>query len=229
MPGAFSDVKASVGNVPVTQVASAAGLGSELEMLAAGGSGANQEDPASRVGERSLRWAPVEVRVPGYEAVDAVAGSNAHLPPESVIRSNIVHQIVRAAKLRVFESGADMTLRLDPPHLGTIQMSVTADQGVVTANLRASTELTGQVLEADLSALRQALAAAGIEVDAIAVSVSDDLNEGWNWHAGAQNGSPHPGNQGEEYYPRRLLEIENDGALSDEVRSQNASQFDHLA
>lgn len=109
-----------------------------------------------------------------------------HMPVvEPTLRSSVIHQIVKTAKVSLFDTHADMTLRLDPPHLGVIHMKVIAEQGVVTASLKTSTETSRQILEANMPLLRQSLADAGIHVDAISVSVGDALDFDWNTHTGA--------------------------------------------
>jgi flagellar hook-length control protein FliK len=79
-----------------------------------------------------------------------------------------------------------MTMRLDPPHLGTIQMNVAVNHGMVTATIETSTESARQMLQSDMTTLKQALSDAGINVDAINVSVSTDLNQGWRPPTGGQ-------------------------------------------
>ncbi|MGB9587503.1 MAG: hypothetical protein ACPL7O_04925, partial [Armatimonadota bacterium] len=43
---------------------------------------------------------------------------------EPTVRSSVIHQIVKTAKVSLFDTHADMTLRLDPPRLGMIHMKV---------------------------------------------------------------------------------------------------------
>ncbi|MDO8585666.1 MAG: flagellar hook-length control protein FliK [Armatimonadota bacterium] len=106
--------------------------------------------------------------------------SPAHLHPAREVGFRVINQIVRAAKTRLFDGGAEMTLRLDPPHLGSVRMSVTAAEGTVTAVLRTSTESARQLLQADIAVLKETLARSGINVDAIDVSVGAGPDQGWN-------------------------------------------------
>lgn len=150
---------------------------------------------------------------------------------EPTIRSSVIHQIVKTAKVSLFDTHADMILRLDPPHLGTIHMKVIAEQGVVTANLKTSTETVRQILEADMSLLRQSLADAGIHVDAISVSVGDALDLDWDMHTGAN----YRGNSADSPHHSAvnssapMTQIPN-GMLPEEVRTFGwAGRFDYLA
>jgi len=129
------------------------------------------------------------IDLPGARAAEAVVGSQAHLPPADVLAAKMIHQIVKSARVHMLDGGAEMTLRLDPPHLGMLHMTVSAQEGTVTASLQTSTETARQVLEADLSGLRQALSDAGIQVDNVEVSVGGNLDQGWSARDGAQDGS----------------------------------------
>jgi flagellar hook-length control protein FliK len=114
---------------------------------------------------------------------------------EQTPSARMINQIVRSAKVHTFEGGAEMTLRLDPPHLGTIQMNVAVNEGAVTASLRTSTESARQILQSDLGSLKQMLADAGVKVDQVQVSVSTNLNQqAWNPYSGSQAGA---GGQGQ--------------------------------
>lgn len=73
-----------------------------------------------------------------------------------------------------------MTMRLDPPHLGTVHMSVISTGGAVTAVLQTSSEAAKQILDANVASLREALANSGINIDSINVSVGGGPDQGWN-------------------------------------------------
>jgi hypothetical protein len=178
--------------------------------------------------ESRIQWMPIDVR----PAVDtfgrAVAVTTPSQPVDQVAQTNIIHQIVRTAKIHVFDGGGEMVMRLEPAHLGSIRMSVTADQGVVTAHLRAGTESVRQALEAGIVALRQSLADSGIRVDSISVSVGDNLGQGWNLHAGGQNGSQHADSRQNGYPTARLSR--DDTVLVDQPNAAHISAgFNYLA
>ena len=150
--------------------------------------------------EQGAKLVPLpDAGAPDVRAADAVPGSNAHLSPEPVIGTKVINQIVGAAKVHLFEGGGEMAMRLEPPHLGMVRMSVAVSQGTVTATLQTSTESTRQVLQADLSVLKQALSDAGINVDSIKVSLQSGANQGWSPHTGAHDepaqGNAHAGAQ----------------------------------
>jgi len=92
---------------------------------------------------------------------------------DNQMSAKMIHQIVTTAKLTSFADGASMSMRLDPPQLGTVQLDVTSRGGSVTAHLQTSTLAAKQMLESDLPALKQSLAESGINVDSINVSVGN--------------------------------------------------------
>ena len=190
-----------------------------------------REDPLPHRGDSRPSWIPLPEdfsRLPGANAVAAVEQSNAHLPPDPVIGSKLIHQIVRAAKVHLFEGGADMTLRLEPPHLGIVRMSVSAQDGMVTASLQTSTETAKRVLEADLTSLRQALADAGVNVDSISVSVTAGFDQSWDMHGALHQGRPGAGMHGNH----RFTLTAHDGdwhSVPTDARRQSEGRFDYLA
>jgi len=132
---------------------------------------------------------PSEAHITEVRGAEVVQAAQDNLPTEQVASAKMIHQIVIAAKVQMTDSRTDMTLRLDPPHLGMLKMNVTVAEGVVSATLHTSTEAARQILQSDLSSLRQALADSGINVDTINVSVGTDSGSGqlWNPHSGGHN------------------------------------------
>ncbi|GEM_PF-4378994 len=155
--------------------------------------------------DRPTTWTPIEVRPTAESPIRTVMAPSQSRPIDQVERTNIIHQIVRTAEVHTFDGGGEMVMRLEPAHLGSIHMSVTADQGVVTAHLTVGNESVRQALEGEIVMLRQSLADTGIHVDSISVSVGDSLSQGWNWHAGQHNGSQFAGNQQSGYNAARLF------------------------
>lgn len=169
-----------------------------------------QKDNLVEQAHESAQNSPI---MPNEQSSAPVKGLTRNLPPEIALRTHIVHQIVRAARMHISDSSADITLRLDPPNLGIVHLNVVAERGVMTANLKVATEAVKQALEADLSMLRESLADAGIHVDAISVTVGDDLTPSWDWqageHANARSHSAQPnGNQNHATIPNDP-EVEN--------------------
>ena len=143
------------------------------------------------------------------------------------MKSKVIHQVVREAKVRLFEGGGDVMLRLDPPHLGAVHMSVSANGGVVTASLQTDTETARRMLQADLPSLKQALADAGVNIDAINVSVGGSPNQGWNLQSGSGGGQSGAGRHMQSF--GRMFGSETSPGLQDSIRDENTGLFDYLA
>lgn len=126
---------------------------------------------------------------PGFRAADAVQNSEGNLPSEQALSTKVIHQIVKAAKVNITEGRSDIVLRLDPPHLGTVNMNVSVTGGTVTATIQTTTEAARQALQSDLATLKQSLSDAGINVDQINVSVggNHDQSQGWNLNSGSHD------------------------------------------
>ena len=153
----------------------------------------------------------------------------AHGPAEQVIGAKMINQIVRSAKVHLFDGGAGMTLRLDPPVLGTLQMNVTATEGNVTANFQTSTEAAKHILEANMSSLKQSLTDAGINVDSINVSVGGNPNQNWNFHGGAQQGQNRQRSQGNNRFMQGFASPEILNGMASVERTQSTGGLDYLA
>lgn len=139
-------------------------------------------------------WMQATAPAQGFRAVEAAEKSQGHLPPAEVVTAKVIHQIVKSAKVNVTELGGNMTLRLDPPHLGSVNMNVSVAEGVVTASIETTTESARQVLQADLATLKEALASSGVHVDSINVTVGGQ-NQTWQHSNSGGQGSPTEGRQ----------------------------------
>lgn len=150
---------------------------------------------------------------------------------EQVTGARMINQIVTAAKVHSFDGGAAMTLRLDPPQLGQVNMTVTVSEGAVTASIQTTTESARQMLQADISSLKQSLSDAGIRVDNVNVSVGTNLQNGQHPYSGAQHGSAQQQSQGRGPVWSGGEVVTNDVApeLVSAARPLSSSQINYLA
>jgi len=165
---------------------------------------------------------------PSSQIVDAPVGTDRHLPLEHVFPQKLVHQIVKAARVSLSRGSGEMSLRLEPPELGSVQVRVLAEEGTVTASLRVSTEAAKQIFEADLSLLRQSLSDAGIHVDSVSVSLSADAHKEMTMSNGQNGPAQQFGGSHESRDPRRESAVQ--GRLSWSAGGLSfGSGFDYLA
>jgi flagellar hook-length control protein FliK len=77
--------------------------------------------------------------------------------------------IVSAIHGKLLPNGGSMQLRLDPPQLGTVHVSVEMTEGAVVATLRAGSEEAARMLGHSLSNLKTMLEAQGVTVERLTV------------------------------------------------------------
>lgn len=90
----------------------------------------------------------------------------------SVNTAEIIDQIVENTRSMVQNGVATVEMQLNPENLGRILLNVTSREGVVNAQLTATSEAVRAALEVQLADLRENLNQAGIKVDAVEVTVS---------------------------------------------------------
>ncbi len=90
-----------------------------------------------------------------------------------VTAKDIFDQIVTGMKVKVTESKSNVLLQLNPQHLGKIGVNLMNDNGVVTGHFVAESEAVKEVIEANLSSLKNQLQNQGIDVSEIKVTVGN--------------------------------------------------------
>lgn len=98
--------------------------------------------------------------------------------------NEIVSQVTQSIKVNFTPDSTSMELMLHPASLGTVNMQVSSQNGVVTAHLLVQNEAVKSALETQLATLIDTLKEQGQEVEAVEVSVANyDLNRGMNQNA----------------------------------------------
>ncbi|HEX2954018.1 MAG TPA: flagellar hook-length control protein FliK [Bacillota bacterium] len=106
----------------------------------------------------------------------------------------IVNQIVRGTHVMVRDGAAQMQLRLDPPELGRVELKIVAEQDGIKAHFVTESQTVKALIETELPHLRNALQQAGVQADAISVSV------GGQWAHGGNNGHAFSGRENRSFY-----------------------------
>lgn len=110
---------------------------------------------------------------PASTPVAPSAGSLPSAPPvpaEARFAEANHPQIVTAMRGQLLPTGGSMQIRLDPPELGALMISLTVKNGVVDASLQASNADAAQLLSHSLTQLKHSLESQGISVDRLQVS-----------------------------------------------------------
>lgn len=100
------------------------------------------------------------------------AAPSADLTPEARFAADNHEKIVTGVRGELLPNGGTMKLRLDPPELGTMQVSLHLRDGVVSASFQTANGDAAQLLSHSLSDLRSTLEAHGIVVDKLHVQQS---------------------------------------------------------
>lgn len=96
---------------------------------------------------------------------------------------NIMRQVTEYIKVNVSENTQSVEMMLHPASLGTVNMQLSAQNGVITAHLTVQDELVKAVLESQLVELEKTFIEQGTKVEAIEVSVGE-----FNLDASTNNG-----------------------------------------
>jgi flagellar hook-length control protein FliK len=99
-------------------------------------------------------------------------GARHHLDPAQLVER------VATSLREAHDSGRQLTVRLSPPELGTLQIDVSSRDGVISARLEAQTETARQTLTDHLPRLREALAHLGATVERIDVHIASPASSG---------------------------------------------------
>lgn len=95
---------------------------------------------------------------------------DAPMPNQSV---QIIEQIVRQIRVSVTDTTSTMEMQLNPERLGKVLLTISAKEGMMTANFTVQTEEARLALESQMYQLRDTLEQKEIKVEAVSISVSD--------------------------------------------------------
>jgi flagellar hook-length control protein FliK len=137
-------------------------------------------------------------------AAPETAYSSAYIDREDVLR-----QVTDNIKLNISGDSTSMELQLHPASLGTVNLQIVSNNGVITANLQVQNETVKSVLEAQLVQLLETFEEQGQKVEAIEVSVAGyDLDRSLNQETGSQDGERREGTaQGVGRTARRRINL----------------------
>jgi len=144
---------------------------------------------------------------------------------------NVVRQVIDFVKVSLTDDVQNMEMQLHPASLGTVNMQVTSQNGVVTAHLTVSNEMVKGILESQLIKLQETFEAQGTKVSAIEVSVSANMN------FNAENGNENQNNEAGRGTRRsinlnsleELEDLTEEEELAAKVMEMNGSSVDYSA
>ena len=116
--------------------------------------------------------APVEA-VPFAQQFDLQGAREVQDVPMSNQSVQIIEQIVRQIRVSVTDTTSTMEMQLNPESLGKVLLTISAKEGMMTANFTVQTEEARLALESQMYQLRDTLEQKEIKVEAVSISVSD--------------------------------------------------------
>ncbi len=109
-------------------------------------------------------------------ALNAKAGLPENTIYKAPIESRVIDQIINRLSVRSNGSQSEVKIQLDPPSLGRVRMNiVTSGDGVRTV-IVAENQAVKQVIENNLSQLRDSMLSQGLKLDGFSVLVGGDSN-----------------------------------------------------
>lgn len=89
----------------------------------------------------------------------------------TVKEADIVNQVIDSVKLMASRELTSMDVMLNPEHLGSVHITVTARNGIVSAQIAAQNEQVKTALENQMVTLREQFESQGLKVDAVEITV----------------------------------------------------------
>jgi len=116
--------------------------------------------------------APVAVAVPVAVSSEGaeVATPAQQLPP--VREDRIFEQVVLGLRGKLDAKNGKAEIRLDPPNLGPLHVSLRLANGTLTAEFRSSSDVVRELLKTNMEKLKSVLEGQGVAVDKLAVRSS---------------------------------------------------------
>lgn len=130
----------------------------------------------------------------------------------------IMKQITDFMRSHLIAQGSSVELQLHPASLGTLNIAVTAKNGIVTAQFTAQDEAVKAILESQVAELRNRLDEQGVKVEAIEVTVASHEFER-NLEQNANQDADERGEAGAKRRTTRRLNLE-------ELGEEDAEELD---
>ena len=136
---------------------------------------------------------------------------------------NPVEVVVDAVKVIQKESLQSIEVQLNPENLGKLHITVSARNGVLTAEIATQNEQVKRAVESQMSMLKENLESQGIKVDAVEITVQSHAFEGGQNLQGNNSQQEKAGKEGKRHLDLSSLDELSDDELSeDEAAAKNA-------
>lgn len=103
--------------------------------------------------------------------------------------THVMNQIISFLKVEAKPSETSVRMTLHPESLGDVQLKITTQNGIVTAQFLAETEKVKRILESNFTMLENALRDQGVSIASLSVSVGDGEQKGFDFDEGKSSGA----------------------------------------
>lgn len=158
---------------------------------------------------------PTQLLSTGKPATSATPSTDfaSHLgaPNPTDVTANNHDKIVQVVKSDLTPNGGSMKIRLDPPELGALQVTVKMNDGVMTASFETSTDNATKMLSHSLGQLKTALESSGVSVEKLHVqqapkdSSSNNNSSSDDSRRGQTRGSDEGSQQGRDQQRKEMI------------------------
>jgi flagellar hook-length control protein FliK len=94
-----------------------------------------------------------------------------------VPKEEVLKQVVRKAEVILKDGKSEMSMKLEPEHLGKLSLKIAIEKGVITAKFVAENQGVKQTIESNFNQLKDMLQEKGITVQSFSVSVGSEGRE----------------------------------------------------
>lgn len=130
-----------------------------------------------------------------------------NVAPEQRFAADNIDKIVTSVHTELLPKGGSMQLRLDPPEMGALSVTVRMNEGVLSASFQTSNDEATKLLSHSMGQLKTALETMGVTVDKISVRQSapaESTPQGQQGDGQHQHAHDHPARQ--EQQRRKMLQ-----------------------
>ena len=94
--------------------------------------------------------------------------------PKGISERSIVNQVIQKFTIRTSENNNEIKMRLEPPSLGTVRMNVITQGDAVKTTIVAENQAVKQIIENNLSQLKDSFSGQGLKVESFEVMVGGE-------------------------------------------------------
>jgi flagellar hook-length control protein FliK len=118
--------------------------------------------------------APIIASIGAAPQTTSTSATNASTAQQSPAPSqeNVLDQVVLGLRGNLDPQNGKAEIRLDPPNMGTLKVSIALDKGSLTAQFETSTDVVRDLLNSHIDKLRSVLEGQGITVDHLSVQTA---------------------------------------------------------